>query len=67
MPNVRMGVTNKRRRGQQQVSATDINAVIQAAQNAGNVPALRQVVQDLAMTVGRLAEAIGLEPAMPDN
>lgn len=65
MPKIRTGVTSKRRRGEKEVSGADVAAIVAAAQNANNVPALRQAVADLALLVGRLAEAVGLEPITP--
>lgn len=62
MPKVRAGTVSKRKRGTKVVSATDVKAIVQAAQLANNVPALRQAVYDLAVLVGYLAEAVGLEP-----
>ena len=62
MPTIRTGKTSKKKRGVRDVNATDVAAVVAAAQEANNVPALRQAVADLAGLVGRLAEAVGLEP-----
>ena len=62
MPKIRTGRTSKKKRGTKDVNATDVAAIVAAAQEANNVPALRQAVADLAGLVGRLAEAVGLEP-----
>ena len=65
MPKIRTGILNKRRRGEKEVNASDVAAIVTAAQAANNVPALRQAVADLATLVARLAEAVGLEPITP--
>ena len=65
MPKIRTGITSKRKRGEKEVGGADVAAIVTAAQNANNVPALRQSVADLAWLVGRLAEAVGLEPVTP--
>lgn len=62
MPKVRTGVISKKKRGTSVIGTSDIKAVVQAAQTANNVPALRQAVADLAILLGYLAEAVGLEP-----
>ena len=62
MPKIRTGKTSKKKRGVRDMNAADVAAIIMAAQTAQNVPALRQAVADLAWLVGRLAEAVGLEP-----
>jgi len=62
MPKIRTGKTSKQKRGAKDVGATGVAAIVQAAQKAKSVPQLRQAVADLAWLVGRLAEAVGLEP-----
>ena len=62
MPKIRIGKTSKKKRGVKDVNGADVAAIVAAAQTANNVPALRQAVADLAWLVGRLAEAVGLEP-----
>ncbi len=62
MPKIRTGKTSKKKRGVKDVNATDVAAIIAAAQAANSIPQLRRALADLAWLVGRLAEAVGLEP-----
>jgi len=62
MPKIRTGKVSKQKRGAKDVNAADVAAIVQSAQEAKSVPQLRQAVADLAWLVGRLAEAVGLEP-----
>jgi len=62
MPKIRTGVPNKQKRGQKEVNEANVAAIVSAAQAAKSVPELRQALADLAVLVGRLAEAVGLEP-----
>jgi len=59
---VRTGTANAAKTSRKSVNAADVKAIVQTAQNASNVPALRQAVADLATLVGQLAEAVGLQP-----
>jgi len=51
--------------GKISVNAADIAATIQALQDANGWAQARQPLADLALIVGRLAEAVGLEPVTP--
>lgn len=62
MPKIRTGTTSKKKRGARDVNRADVAAIVLAAQEANSVPALRRALADLAWLVGRLAEAVGLEP-----
>lgn len=62
MPRVREGRPSKERRARKVIDAADIAAIKRAAAAANSVPALREQVTQLVEIVGRLAEAVGLEP-----
>ena len=47
------------------VNAADITATIQALQDAPGWAQARQPLKDLALIVGRLAEAMGMTPVTP--
>ena len=61
MPKVRTGVVNVKKQAAQVVAATDVAAIVAAAQAAQSVPELRRAVSDLAQLVKALAKAVGLQ------
>ena len=61
MPKVRTGALNAKRQAAQVVAATDVAAIVAAAQAAQSVPELRRAVSDLAQLVKALAKAVGLQ------
>ncbi len=59
---VRTGMPNTAKTSTKAVNAADVKAIVASAQAANSVPALRQAVAELATLVGKLAEAVGLQP-----
>ena len=52
-------------KGQADVNAADIDALVQSLQDANSWAKARQPLVDLALLVGRLAEAAGMTPTTP--